>query len=147
SIVIVGRPPVLAQRKGAWYDDYRRCLARPNVSMLGWRPQEQIHSYNRTFDVCLIPYRTDHPFNRACSPTKIMDYMGTGRPIVSTAVPECQLYGHLSHVAASTEAFVESVRAILDAHSDDGRAAQRFDWAHAHTCRRVAARFLSWLPD
>ena len=25
---------------GAWYDDCRRCLARPNVHALGWRPQD-----------------------------------------------------------------------------------------------------------
>jgi hypothetical protein len=145
SIVILGRP--VARRQGAWYDDYRRCLARSNVHALGWRPQELIHHYNRAFDVCLIPYRTDHPFNRACSPTKIMDYMGTGRPIVSTALPECQLYDHLFHVADDAEDFVTSVRAILDAHSDDGRAGQRFDWARANTCRRVVDRLLSWLPD
>jgi teichuronic acid biosynthesis glycosyltransferase TuaH len=146
SIVIVGRP-LKARRQGSWYDDYRRVLTRPNVHVLGWRSQELIHHYNRCFDVCLIPYRTDHPFNRACSPTKIMDYMGTGRPLVSTAVPECQHYDHLVHVAATTEDFVDAIRAILDAHSDDGRATQRFDWAHANTCRRVVDRLLSWLPD
>jgi teichuronic acid biosynthesis glycosyltransferase TuaH len=62
-------------------------------------------------------------------------------------LPECRLYDHLFHVADSTEDFVGSVRAILDAHSDDGRAAQRFDWARDHTCRRVVDRLLSWLPD
>jgi glycosyltransferase involved in cell wall biosynthesis len=145
SVVIVGRP--VSRRRAAWYDDYRRCLAQPNVHALGWRPQELIHQYNRSFDVCLIPYRTDHPFNRACSPTKIMDYMGTGRPIVSTDVPECQLYDHLFHVAASTDDFIAAVRAILEAQSDDGRALLRYDWARANTCRKVAERLLSWLPD
>ena len=85
SIAIVG--PSSAHRRGAWYADFRRCAARPNVHLLGRRPQGAIHRYNRAFDVCLIPYRTDHPFNKVCSPTKIMDYMGTGRPIVSTALP------------------------------------------------------------
>jgi glycosyltransferase involved in cell wall biosynthesis len=149
SLVIVGRPPSPSPRlrRRAWYDDYRHCLARPNVHALGWRPQDQIHHYNRSFDVCLIPYRTDHPFNRVCSPTKIMDYMGTGRPIVSTAVPECQLYDHLFHVAATTDDFIAAVRAILDARSDDGRATLRFDWAQNHTCRRVVERLLSWVPE
>jgi teichuronic acid biosynthesis glycosyltransferase TuaH len=145
SIAVVGREA--GRRHGPWYDDYRRCLARPNVHTLGWRPQESVHQYNRAFDVCLIPYRVDHPFNRACSPTKIMDYMGTGRPIVSTALPECQLYDHLFHVAAGADDFIDSVREILDADSDDGRAEQRFDWARANTCRHVVDRLLSWLPD
>jgi hypothetical protein len=145
SVVIVGRPA--GRQQGAWYDDYRRCVARPNVHAVGWRPQDQIHHYNRCFDVCLIPYRADHPFNRACSPTKIMDYMGTGRPIVSTALPECRLYDHLFHVAASTEEFIEAVRSILETQSDDGRAQLRFEWARDNTCRRVVERLLSWLPD
>jgi hypothetical protein len=145
SIVVVGREA--ARRQDAWYGDYARFLARPNVHALGWRPQDRVHDYNRAFDVCLIPYLADHPFNRACSPTKIMDYMGTGRPIVSTALPECRLYDHLFHVADTPEDFVDSVRAILEAHSDDGRAAQRYDWARDNSCHRVVDRLLSWLPD
>jgi hypothetical protein len=62
-------------------------------------------------------------------------------------VPECQLYAQLFHVAAGEAEFVAMVRAILAAHSDDGRAAQRFAWARANTCRRVVDRLLSWLPD
>ena len=126
SIVLIGR--LAAERTGAWCADLERCLARPNVHVLGWRPQERIHAYNRAFDVCLIPYEVEHPFNRACSPTKIMDYMGSGRPIVSTALPECRLYTHLFHVADDADAFIADVRAILDAGSDDGRAANRYEW-------------------
>jgi glycosyltransferase involved in cell wall biosynthesis len=143
--VVVGRPA--GRRRGAWYDEYRRCVALPNVHALGWRPQEAIHAYNRSFDVCLIPYRADHPFNRSCSPTKIMDYMGTGRPIVSTALPECRLYGHLFDVAADAEGFVAAVRSIVAAGSDDGRSSGRFEWARANSCRRVVDRLLSWIPD
>ncbi len=127
SIVLIGKP--VPDRSGSWYADFQRCPARPNVYALGWRSQEVIHRYNRAFDVCLIPYEVNHPFNRACSPTKIMDYMGSGRPIVSTALPECRLYTHLFPVAADADAYIDAVRTILDANSDDGRAADRHDWA------------------
>jgi glycosyltransferase involved in cell wall biosynthesis len=147
SVVVVGRPVPRPQRQGAWFADCARCLSRPNVHALGWRPQESIPLYNRSFDVCLIPYRTDHPFNRACSPTKIMDYMGTGRPIVATALPECRLYDRLFHVAATDAEFLGAVATILEARSDDGRAAERFDWARANTCQKVVDRLLDWLPD
>jgi teichuronic acid biosynthesis glycosyltransferase TuaH len=145
SVVIVGK--ALAKQKGAWYAECERVLARPNVHALGWRPQERLHEYHRAFDVCLIPYRADHPFNRACSPTKIMDYMGTGRPIVSTALPECRLYDRLFHVAADEAEFIAAVRAIVAAGSDDGRAPDRFAWARAHTCRHVAERLIDLLPS
>lgn len=143
SFVLVGKPG--HKQRAPWYDECQAFLARSNVHLLGWRPQEQIALYNRAFDVCLIPYLTDHPFNQACCPTKIMDTMGTGRPIVATSLPECLLYDRLFHVAANERDYVESVRAILDSHSDDGRAGLRFEWAEANTCRKVADRLLDWL--
>jgi glycosyltransferase involved in cell wall biosynthesis len=146
SIIILGRPWTKWRGHAGEHADYLRCLARPNVHAIGWRPQETLPLYNCAFDVCLIPYRTDHPFNRVCSPTKIMDYMGTGRPIVSTDIPECQLYDHLFHVAASDREFIDAIRTILAARSDDGRAAMRLDWARANTCQKVADRLLDLLP-
>jgi glycosyltransferase involved in cell wall biosynthesis len=143
SVVLIGR---LGALRGPWAADARRALSRPNVHALGWRPQGEIARYNRAFDVCLIPYRVDHPFNRVCCPTKIMDSMATGRPVVSTALPECLLYSHLFDVAADSGAFLDAVASILAAGSDDGRAADRHAWARAHSCRRVADQFLDWLP-
>lgn len=145
SIVLIGR--VASEQDSSWHVDYRRCLARPNVHALGWRPQESVASYNRAFDVCLIPYKTDHPFNRACSPTKIMDSMGSGRPVVSTAIPECLLYRDLFDVAPDSAGFIAAVRSILDARSDDGRVGARHEHAKRNTCERVAERLLDWLAD
>ncbi len=141
SIVLIGRPRL--RRSDPWHDDARRCLARPNVHALGWRPQASIGRYNRAFDVCLIPYRTDHPFNRACSPTKITDCLGTGRPIVATDLPECRLYDELFDVAPDADAFLDAVAALLARGHDDDRARARHAWAKANTCepgRRAAAR-------
>ncbi len=67
-----------------------------------------------------------------------MDYMVTGRPIVATAVPECRHYRELFHVAEDEGEFIAAVRSILDAGSDDGRAARRHEWARANTCRLAA---------
>ncbi len=145
SIILVGQHGDAADAK--WSQARRRCLDLPNVHALGWRPQESIHAYNQSFDICMIPYQVDHPFNRACSPTKIMDCMATGRPIVTTALPECRLYEHLIRVVGSPDEFVEAVESIVAAGSDDGHARERFDWALDHTCRRVSERLLALLPD
>ncbi len=132
SIVLIGREPVAAPQLD-WYRDYQRAVARPNVHLLGWKSQDEIGAYNAAFDACLIPYRTDHPFNRVACPTKVMDYMATSRPIVSTDLPECRLYSHLFDVTATCEAFATAVRRIVDRGSDDGRAAQRWEAARAST--------------
>jgi hypothetical protein len=93
----------------------------------------------------LIPYPTDHPFNRACCPTKISDYMATSRPIVSTALPECLLYRELFDVVDSTQEFIEAVARIIAAGSDDGRARLRLEWAREHSCGRTVERLLDLL--
>lgn len=144
SILLVGRVP--SGRAGNWQEDARRCLMKPNVHLIGWRSQEQLARYNRSFDVCLIPYRADHPFNRVSCPTKIMDYMATGRPIVSTALPECRLHAELFDVTDTNESFVASIASYLDSPPDDARIAARFAWATEHCCANVVERFLDWLP-
>jgi teichuronic acid biosynthesis glycosyltransferase TuaH len=143
SVVLVGRPG--PRCRASWQAELDRCLARPNVHAIGWRPQESIASYHRAFDVCLIPYRVDHPFNLVCCPTKIMDCMATTRPVVATALPECLLYADLFHVASDADEFVAMVRSVVDASSDDGLAGRRLDFARAHTCRAVAGRLLDLL--
>ena len=141
SVVLIGRPP--APGPEPWRDECRRVLERPNVHVLGWRSQTALPSYYQAFDVNLIPYRLDHPFNRACSPTKIMDGMGATRPVVATAVPECRLYSRLFDVAESRESFIQAVGRIVDSGSDDGRAGERFDHAAANTCAKVASRVVA----
>lgn len=145
SIVVIGRQ----SREGdePWRVDCERFLARPNVHALGWRDQEQLPRYSQAFDVSLIPYRIDHPFNRACNPTKIMDAMAASRPIVATAIPECLLHCERFHVVDSAADFIAAVEQILDSDSDDGRAAARLEYAVAHTCGRVAARILSLMSQ
>lgn len=145
SIVLVGR--LDKARPDAWKAERDRCLARPNVHLVPWQSQDAIHAFNRAFDICLMPYLAAHPFNRVCCPTKIMDYMATGRPVVSTALPECRLYDDLFDVAETPEDFVAAVSRILDAGSDDGRAPARHAWAEANTCRHIVERFLDWLPS
>jgi glycosyltransferase involved in cell wall biosynthesis len=140
SIILIGREPTPTRRR--WYQHYRRAVALPNVHKLGWKTQAEIARYNAAFDVCLIPYRTDHPFNRAACPTKVMDYMATSRPVVSTALPECRLYGHLFDVAETPEAFVAAIHQIVRNGSDDGRAVLRWQLARETTWEHTAELLL-----
>ena len=142
SLILIGRPgPDGAE---TWQVARRRCLGRPNVHAIGWRDQGMIDAYNRSFDLGLIPYRTDHPFNVACCPTKIMDYMAAGRPVVATDLPECRLHADVFDVAEPA-AFASAVARRLAGGPDDGRAAIRWDRARALSCRATAERLLDWI--
>jgi teichuronic acid biosynthesis glycosyltransferase TuaH len=140
SIVVVGRmkEPV----PEPWWESCARFLSRPNVHAMGWRPQQDLARYYQAFDVTLIPYRIDHAFNRVCNPTKIMDAMGSGRPIVAMAIPECRLHAERFHVVENAEEFTSAVRQILDQESDDGRAAVRHAFALANSCHGITERIL-----
>jgi glycosyltransferase involved in cell wall biosynthesis len=140
SIVVVGH--VQSAVGSSWWEACARFLSRPNVHALGWRPQQEIAQYYQAFDVCLIPYRLDHPFNRACNPTKIMDAMGSGRPIVATAVPECRLHAERFDVVENADEFTKVTASILARHSDDGRACVRHAFALSSTCHMMSERIL-----
>ncbi len=141
SIVLIGKEPAPADHE-SWYRSYQRAISNKNVYILGWKNQNEIGRYISSFDICIIPYLIDHPFNLAACPTKVMDYMASSRPMISTALPECRLYSDLFDVVDSTSAFVESVRRILRNGSDDGRAHLRWARARANTWERTAAQFL-----
>ena len=145
SIVVLGR--VRDPLAKPWWKACERFLSRPNVLALGWRPQEALARYYQAFDVSLIPYLIDHPFNRSCNPTKIMDAMGSGRPIVATAVPECRLHSERFHVAETDDEFVEAVREVLGQKSDDGRARLRHAYALANTCHGIGERILDLIEQ
>ena len=142
SVILIGR--VGPDGPTHWQANRRRCLGRPNVHAIGWRDQAVIDRYNRSFDLGLIPYQTDHPFNIACCPTKIMDYMAAGRPVVATDLPECRLYHEVFNVVAEQD-FAQSVQTRLAGGPDDGRATLRWELAHRESCRNVASRLLDWI--
>jgi glycosyltransferase involved in cell wall biosynthesis len=144
SIILIGRAP-RARPQEAWYREFERVVALPNVHRIGWRSQGELAAYNAAFDVCLIPYRVDHPFNRVACPTKIMDYMATSRPVVTTPVPECLLYAHLFEIADTPAAFAAAVRKVVDQGSDDGRAPLRWTTAQRFTWERNSATVLHHL--
>ncbi len=93
----------------------------------------------------MIPYRADHPFNIACCPTKIMDYMAAGRPVVSTDLPECELYSDVFDVVEARD-FLAAV-AIVAWRRTGRRPSSRpgGNWPRRESCRNVASRLLDWI--
>jgi teichuronic acid biosynthesis glycosyltransferase TuaH len=61
-------------------------IARPNVYYAGSVALEEMPSYLAAIDVGITPYQ-DSPFNRASFPLKTLEYLGAGRPVVSTNLP------------------------------------------------------------
>jgi len=143
SLILVGRIDD-DHASAPWRVARRRLLARSNVHPLGWQEQSEVAALNAAFDVGLIPYRLDDPFNQACCPTKLLDGLGSGRPLVATALPECQRHAGLIGLARDAEEFIAEVRRALEEDSPKARAA-RLERAADWSCRRQLLRLLGAL--
>ena len=72
----------------------------PNVHWLGPKPYRELPSYLHFFDIATIPFKLNN-ITHSTSPLKLFEYMAARRPIVTTAMHECQRYpgvliGHTS---------------------------------------------------
>ncbi len=83
---------------------------RPNIHWLGQRPYEALPALVKSFDVCLMPFALNEA-TRYINPTKTLEYMAAGKPIVSTPVPDVRNhFTPIVEVAGTQEAFVDAVR-------------------------------------
>lgn len=82
----------------------------PNLHWLGRREYSQLPAYTKAFDVCLMPFAMNEA-TEYINPTKALEYMATGRPIVSTPVPDVvSNFGTVVKIAREHEAFIEACR-------------------------------------
>jgi glycosyltransferase involved in cell wall biosynthesis len=77
-------------------------LERPNVAWIGPRPYASLPGYLAVFDVATIPFRLN-PITMATSPLKLYEYFAGGRPVITTAMPECVAHPEVDVVGTSAE--------------------------------------------
>jgi len=110
-----------------WQIDRGKALALPNVRHLGPIGQDEVGPYYWNFDVNWIPYDLGHAFNQASCPTKIMDGLASGRPVLSSDVPECRLYpDHLSIFRSVDEAVSQIQRSLTKSTAAEACAQVEF---------------------
>ncbi|MFM7130604.1 MAG: glycosyltransferase [bacterium] len=127
SIVLVGPKPSAGDE--LWRHQAQETLALSNVYAVGSVDQRKIAEIYASLDVNIIPYDVRNAFNIACSPTKLLDAMGSGRPVVATALPECRLYQSLYHIAESHDTFVQIIGGLKNRGFTDGLEIRRWRYA------------------
>ncbi|MBW8848083.1 MAG: glycosyltransferase [Burkholderiales bacterium] len=110
---------------------------RANLHWLGMQPYERLPYLLAGWDVALMPFARNAS-TRFISPTKTLEYMAGGKPVVSTPITDViSLYGDAVAVADGPQAFVAACEALLDegaAERDARRMAMaasvaRYSWA------------------
>lgn len=102
--------------------DTSRLAGFPNVHFTGPVPYAELPDYVAYVDVLVLPYHVGGR-GKTITPLKLREYIATGKPVVSTAIPECVLYSPQISIAAAGPEFVSCVEAAL--HDTAVKAAER----------------------
>ena len=85
---------------------------RANLHWLGGRDYSDLPAYAKTFDVCLMPFAMNEA-TQFINPTKALEYMATGRPIVSTPVEDVVTqFGDVVTIAQSASEFMQDCKRL-----------------------------------
>jgi glycosyltransferase involved in cell wall biosynthesis len=86
--------------------DPRDFPQRPNLHWLGGRKYADLPAITKGFSVCLMPF-AKNAATEYINPTKALEYMATGTPVVSTDLYEVRAnFGEVARVATTHEEFV-----------------------------------------
>ncbi|MGL4740480.1 MAG: glycosyltransferase [Sarcina sp.] len=88
-----------------------------NVHYLGTRNYTELPTYAKFFDVATIPF-VINDITEATSPVKLFEYMALGKPIVTTALPECRKY-ESPLVSESHEEFIANIKKATELENDE----------------------------
>lgn len=112
-------------------EEVQRLGALPNVTLLGPIAYRAVPDFLASLDVCLIPHK-DSQYSRSMSPLKLFQYLGSGRPIVSTRVAGVGRWAEHVHIAENGEDFVKKIEKALVCETR-ARAEQRILAARQET--------------
>jgi len=103
----------------------------PNVHLLGHRPYAVLPAYIKGFDVCIIPYNLNE-YTAGVFPMKFFEFLGTGKPVVSTKLPSLQGYEFIAAFADNNQKFVALIESALQ-NDNDAEKARRIEIAQQNS--------------
>lgn len=100
-----------------------------NIHMLGFRKYELLPKYIHMMDVCIIPYKTEG-FSGCVFPIKVLEYLASGKPVVSTFLPELYDFQDVVKLSNNQEEFIENIDMYL---KNNNELSRRREVAAAHS--------------
>ena len=108
---------------GASHDD-------PRIAWLGFRPNEEVRNLQRIAALLINARPADHEVARYTFPSKLLEYMQSGTPVLTTRLPGIpdEYYEHVFPLEQEAEGIAEALGRILSfLNPDCGRKAMRHD--------------------
>jgi len=98
----------------------RKTVNLPNIHYLGRKPYSVLPGYIQHFDVCIIPFRLSQT-TLGSSPVKLYEYMASGKPVVSTDIPEAVKFREVIKIAGDSNGFAAHINYFLNEDPADRR--------------------------
>jgi UDP-galactopyranose mutase len=96
--------------------------ARRNIVRYGQQAYKDLPSFLACFDVAMMPFARNGA-TRAISPTKTLEYLAGGKPVVSTPITDVvDLYGDVVAIADDAAGFVAAAERLLRQSPAEQRA-------------------------
>ncbi|MEN6391507.1 MAG: glycosyltransferase [Syntrophomonas sp.] len=105
---------------------------RSNLHWLGFKAYEELASYTQQFSVGIIPFIQSN-MTESVNPIKMWEYIASGLPVISTAIPEAGKFQDLVFHSNNHDEFIYNVYRAL-----------HYDTADLHAQRLVLAEENSW---
>jgi hypothetical protein len=81
-----------------------------NILFIKEMPRENIISYLKEFDKCIIPF-IKNKITDSVSPVKVYEYLAAGKNVISTNILECEKIQYID-VASNKEDFSEKLKLV-----------------------------------
>ncbi|HBM79926.1 MAG TPA: hypothetical protein DD426_03660 [Clostridiaceae bacterium] len=83
-----------------------------NVRHIGYKPYETLPQYIYCSDVCIIPFKING-ITIAANPVKMYEYLSSGKPVISTDLPEARNIPGV-YTASDSASFIFWIKKILN---------------------------------
>ncbi|MBF0320554.1 MAG: glycosyltransferase [Nitrospirae bacterium] len=114
QIVIVG--PIVKIKRPEIFDRIE------NIHYLDLKLYNELPVYASFFDISLIPFKMNDPVTQHLNPTKTLEYLAMGKPVVTTALPDIvKHFTGMVSIAHSYEDFAKCVKDRLDNKSNKNK--------------------------
>ena len=92
--------------------DVSRLRECGNVVLAGPQAYETLPRWAAAFDVAICPYQVNRQVKNS-NPLKLREYLATGKPVVSVAIPETAQFADCVYLAEGPEEFLASIDRAL----------------------------------
>jgi glycosyltransferase involved in cell wall biosynthesis len=119
---------------------------RPNLHWFGGRSYAQLPALTKAFSVALMPFALNEA-TEYINPTKALEYMAAGRPVVSTALDEVKSnFGRVARIADSHAEFISLCKREV-ASPSESRIARGLRLAAENTWEANVAKMEAHIAD